>query len=175
MRYSNLIRKIAKNKKGFDPDFTDTMIAIIIAAVTFFFVFIYMAFTITDVEKIIMAKNSNVEDNYILLSYLRSPMEKTGITVSEYLGMFDKENLKQKISKYYKEDCLEKSEITLETKDIFKNMDDWMLTLFTVDKLSGEEKICYISDGDNTEMPIAAIVPSNDPTINIGLRLRYKS
>ena len=175
MRYSNLIRKIAKNKKGFDPDFTDITIAVIIAAVTFFFVFIYMAFTSTDVEKIVIAKNGNVEDNYLLLSYLRSPMEKTGITVSEYFGMFDKKNLKQKISKSYKGDCLEGSEITLKTKDIFKNMDDWRLTLFTVDKLLFEEKICYISNGDNTEMPIAAIVPSNDPTINIGLRLGYKS
>jgi len=175
MRYSNLIRKIAKNKKGFDPDFTDIMIAIIIVAVTFFFVFMYMALTSTDTEKIVIAKNGNVKDNYVLLSYLRSPMEKTGITVSEYFGSFDRESLKKKISGFGKEKCLEGTEIAEETKGIFKGMDNWMLTFSTFDKLSGDEKICHLSDGSKTEMPIAAAVPSNDPTINIGLRLRYKS
>ena len=102
-------------------------------------------------------------------------MEKTSNTISEYFGSFDRESLKKKISNYYEEKCLEKSEITLETKDIFKDMNDWMLTFLTVDKLSGDEEICSLSEGDNTEMPIAAIIPSNDPTISVGLRLRYKS
>jgi len=93
MKYTTLLRKLAKSKKGFDDDFTDIIIGIIFIAIIFIVVFVYITNTQVRIEKAIEKESNNLEKDYILLNYLRTPIEGEKTTIAEYLGSKEKREL----------------------------------------------------------------------------------
>ena len=187
MKYSNLFRKIVRNKKGLDPDFTDVIIATIFTAVIFIFAFIFISYTNLSIEKAIEEESNNLEKDYILLNYLRTPIQGKGMNIAEYLGSLDKEKLMSSMGcdgfcrvkgLRPRAGCAEDGQLTKETKEILKDIKDWRVEMH----MTGGEKFCSIEKGTQQQRGVSilgetvkAIIPSNDLSFNIEIYFKFKS
>ncbi len=176
MKYKNLFRKLAKSKKGFDDDFTDIIIGIIFIALIFIVVFVYITNTNIKIEKAIEEENNELEKDFILLNYLRTPMEGKDITIAEYLGSLTKKELEKsmEINGFCYEanvrGILKEGLLTKETKEILEDIANWRVGML----ISGGKEFCYI-DKESKKLKggyvsgetIKATIPSNDSSFNI--------
>lgn len=179
-----LFRKLARNKKGLDDDLTDIIIAVIFTAMIFIFVFMFFTSTNRSMENSAMEKSQNLEKNYILLNYLRTPMKESKMPVAEYLGFSTKKELEGsmrlngicydgKVRSTYVEGLL-----TKETKKILEDIANWRVGMF----ISGGKEFCYITKGvqQQRRVPIPGetvkvTIPSNDLSFNIEMYFKFKS
>jgi len=188
MKYSKLFRKIVGNKKGLDPDLTDSLIAVLFSAMIFIFAFLFLANTTKDIEKASATATSNLEKDYILLNYLRTPMEGKEITIAEYLGSLSKKELEESMNSNgfccvkdaspRGSKCTEDGQLTKEANEILKDIANWYVGM----RIPGEEEFCYINKGIQQERrapilgeTVKAIIPSNDPNFNIEIYFKFKS
>lgn len=187
MKCFKLFRKIARNKKGLDPDLTDSLIAILFSAMIFIFAFLFLANTTKGIEKAAAAETSNLEKNYILLNYLRTPINEKGMTIAEYLGSLDKEKLMSSMDcdgfccvegVRARAGCAKDCQLTKETNEILKDIANWRVGML----IPGEEEFCYIAKGVQQQRgvpvlgeTVKAIIPSNDPDFNIDIYFKFKS
>ena len=188
MKYSKLFRKIARNKKGLDPDLTDSLIAILFSAMIFIFAFLFLANTNKGIEKSAVESIGNLEKDYILLNYLRTPIQENEITIAEYLGALSVEELKN--------ECTKNPLLTTKTREILKDVRDWRVEVYTINK-NGRESFCYIAKGAKTKTEktedstgvlgfksselfdiigetVKTVIPSNNPEFNIEIYLKIK-
>ena len=176
MKYKTLFRKLAKSKKGFDDDFVDIIIGVIFIALIFIVVFIYITNTQVRIAKAIEEESNNLEKDYILLDYLRTPMEESKIPVAEYLGFATKKELEGSME--FNGFCyegkvhgkLKEGLLTKETKEILKDITNWRVGMF----ISERKEFCYIAKEVQKQKggyvigeTVKAIIPSNDPSFNI--------
>jgi len=183
-----LFRKLAKSKKGLDDDLTDIILAVIFTAMIFIFIFIFFTNTNRSIENSAMEKSQNLEKDYILLRYLRTPMEESKIPVAEYLGFSTKKELEAsmrsngfccvKDTNLKKFKCTEDGQLTKEANEILKDVANWRVGMF----ISKEEEFCYITKGLQQQRGVSvlgetvkAIIPSNDPSFNIEMYFKFKS
>jgi len=188
MKCFKLFRKIARNKKGLDPDLTDSLIAVLFSAMIFIFAFLFLANTTKDIEKAAVAATNNLEKNYILLNYLRTPINEKGMTIAEYLGSLSKKELEEsmkstgfccvKDASPRGSKCTKDGQLTKEANEILKDIANWRVGML----IPGEEEFCYINKGIQQErgVPILgetvkAIIPSNDHNFNIDIYFKFKS
>ena len=184
-----LFRKLARNKKGIDDDLTDIILAVILTTVIFIFVFLFFTSTNRSMENSAMEKSKNLEKNYILLNYLRTPMEENKIPVAEYLGFSTKKEL-EKSMKFNgfccidgegggdRAKCIEDGPLTKEANEILKDVVNWRVGMF----ISKGKEFCYITKGiqQQRRVPILgetvkAIIPSNDISFNIEMYFKFQS
>ena len=166
MKYLKLFGKIVKNKKGLDEDFTDTLVATIFIVLIFIFVFVYIYSSNANIKKISAEKISNLEKDYILLNYLRTPLEEKDVTIADYLGSLNKEEIKK--------ECTKKGLLTTETQDILKGITDWRISMYI-----NEEEVCSVAKGEGTEQFIigetsAISIPSTDINSNIKIYFKFR-
>lgn len=177
-----LFRKLARNKKGLDDDLTDIIIAVIFTAMIFIFVFMFFTSTNRIMENSAMEKSQNLEKNYILLNYLRAPLEDEKVTIAEFLGSKSKielvkgtygivgigafcgvKDLSGKVPGPDKDGILVK-----ETRKTFENVKNWRVNMYV-----NEREFCSISEGkgknpsegDITGETVRALIPSMDPDV----------
>ena len=188
MKYSKFFRKITRNKKGLDPDLTDSLIAILFSAMIFIFAFLFLANTNKGIEKSAAESIGNLEKDYILLNYLRTPIHGNGITIAEYLGTLSIEELKN--------ECITNPLLTTETREILKDLRDWRIEMYTISE-NGRKSFCYIAKGAKTKTKkiedspgylgfkssdlfdiigetVKTVIPSNNLRFNIEIRLKIK-
>jgi len=162
MKYKNLFRKLAKSKKGFDDDFTDIIIGIIFIAIIFIVVFVYITNTQIRIEKAIEKESNNLEKDYILLSYLRTPIEGEKTTIAEYLGYKEKRELinskygivginafcgvKDMSSSGIIPGLTEDGLLVKETNKILEDINDWSMSMY----INKENEFCSIEKGRGT-------------------------
>lgn len=188
MKYSKLFRKIARDKKGLDPDLTDSLIAILFSAMIFIFAFLFLANTNKGIEKSAVESIGNLEKDYILLNYLRTPVQGNEITIAEYLGALSIEELKY--------ECTKNPLLTTKTREILKDLRDWQIEMYTTSE-NGRESFCYIAKGVETKTEktedspgilgfkssdlfdivgetVKTVIPSNNPEFNIEICIKIK-
>ena len=172
MRYKNLFRKIARNKKGFDDDLTDIITGAIFIAIIFIVVFIFIANKGIKTEKATEQEKDELEKGYILLNYLRTPMRETDLTVAEYLASLSKEEREKSMSinGFCYEGTSKEGLLVRETKEIFQGIAKWQVKMLIV----GRKEFCSITKDIKTQRgeyvageTVKAIIPSNDPEFNI--------
>ena len=181
MKYTTLLRKLAKSKKGFDDDFTDIIIGIIFIALIFIVVFIYITNTQVRIEEAIEEESNELEKDYILLSYLKTPMKGEDVNIAEYLGSLSKKELEG--SDKYGGLCyegkvrgtLKEGLLTKETKEILEGITNWQVEML----ISGEGEFCSITKEIKSQREITreasislgktvkATIPSNNHDFNI--------
>jgi len=188
MKYTTLLRKLAKSKKGFDDDFTDIIIGIIFITLIFIVVFVYITNTNIRIEKAIEEESNNLEKDYILLNYLRTPIEGEKTTIAEYLGYKEKRELIN--SKYgtvgINAFCAVKESpssgkiipgptedglLVKETNKILEDINDWSMSMY----INKENEFCSIEKGrgtnkesvDITGETAKAVIPSIYQDFNI--------
>lgn len=185
MKYKTLFRKLAKSKKGFDDDLTDIIVGIIFIAIIFIVVFVYITNTEVRIEKAIEEESNELEKDYVLLNYLRTPMEGSDITISEYLGSLSKKELEEG-DEYGgfcctkgkggggRAECSDDGQLTKEIKEILSGITNWQVKML----IAGEGEFCSIAKEFKQQRggavvasvlreTVKAIIPSNDPDFNI--------
>ncbi len=184
MKLSNYLRKLEKNKKALDPDFTDAIIAIIFTALIFIFAFIFISGNKSGLQRVAEIESENLEKNYILINYLRTPIEDSSLNIGEFLGKKTKtellrakhgmagigafcgyETLDNTISQKSEDGILIK-----ETENILENVKDWRLNMY----IDGNE-FCFIRQGkgaisskqDITGETVMILIPSISKDLEI--------
>ncbi|GEM_PF-4668187 len=175
MKHKTLFRRLAKSKKGFD-DLADIVIGLIFIALIFIVVFVYITSTEIRIEKAIKEEQNNLEKDYILLNYLRTPMEGKDISIAEYLGSLSRKELEEGMA--FNGICYEgkasgvikEGLVTKETKEILQGISNWQVKML----ISGGKEFCSISkdikkqkEGHASGETARAVIPSNDPGFNI--------
>jgi len=176
MKYKTLFRKLAKSRKGFDDDLTDIIIGIIFIALIFIVVFAYITNTEIRIEKAIEEESNELEKDYILLNYLRTPMEGSGITIAEYLGSLSRKELEKSMElngfcyEGKVKGTLKEGLLTKETKEILQDISKWQVKML----ITGGKEFCTITkdikkqkEGTVLGETVKTIIPSNDPGFNI--------
>ncbi len=186
MKLSKYLRKIQKNKKGLDPDFTDAIIAILLTAVIFIFAFIFISSNRSGFQKAAEIKSENLEKNYILINYLRTPTEERNINIGEFLGKKTKTELlrakhgmagvgtfcgyKTPVASNVVSQIIEDGILIKETESILENVKDWRLNMY----VDGTE-FCFIREGrgaisskqDITGETVMILIPSFNKDLEI--------
>ena len=184
MKYKTLFRKLAKSRKGFDDDLTDIIIGIIFIALIFIVVFAYITNTEIRIEKAIEEESNELEKDYILLNYLRTPMEGSGITIAEYLGSLSRKELEKSMElngfcyEGKVKGTLKEGLLTKETKEILQDISKWQVKML----ITGGKEFCTITKDITTlrggYVPgetVKAIIPSSDPGFNIEVYFKFQS
>ncbi len=176
MKYKNLFKKLAKSKKGFDDDLADIIIGSIFIAIIFIVVFVYITNTHVRIEKTIEEESNELEKDYALLNYLRTPMEGSDITIAEYLGSLSRKELEKSMElngicyEANVRGTLKEGLLTKKTKEIFQDISKWQVKML----ISGGQEFCSITKdiskqkgGNVLGETVKAVIPSNDPSFNI--------
>jgi hypothetical protein len=184
MKYKTLFRKLAKSKKGFDDDFTDIIIGIIFIALIFIVVFVYITNTQVRIEEAIEEESNELEKDYVLLNYLRTPMKESKLSIAEYLGFSTEKELegsmksdgfccdKDKPIKGYK--CTTDGPLTKEIKEILEGTTNWQVGML----ISGKGEFCSITKDVKSQRggsdvkavlrdPVKVTIPSKDNNFDI--------